>query len=722
MKHNRFFSSLQSYTFLICLSVSLSPVIAGDTNGIVEYRTPDGTYNHPSHPYLGAIDTPLIRLSGSGYADGYNLPRGVPYEDEGDGNVEVDEQSLVSARKVSNYVHTQGTADMPSIRNLNQLFFQFGQFLSHDTGLSEPDSGVTTGGTTGLSGNESFPIEVHDSDPDFDFPEIPMTRSISIAYDASATGLREQVNLITAFIDGSNVYGSDHVRAVALRSFHGGKLSVQTGPGGPLPPYNTFGLGNANPLNLPDDSLYAAGDIRSNEQIGLIAFHTLFIREHNRLAAEIASNDFPGADLDDPYVDEEIYQRARATVAALLQKITYYEWLPALLGPYAMGDYDGYNPNVDPRISVEFSTAAFRIGHTMLPSKYLVTDDYGSHTPLSLRDAFFNPQYISDNGISDIIRGQAKHRQQTLDRFIVDDVRNFLFGPGFGGLDLASLNIQRGRDHGVPGYNQVRAALGMNPAHDYSDITSDSRAWQALEYAYGSGYVDDVDLWSGALCESPLPGSSLGETFTAIFVDQFTRLRDGDRFYFENTDIYSQEFISCIHRTTLADIICRNTSVGYHQINQYSFYVPGEYPYQPDLRVGRKRNNRTHRGNDLYNLSSAGQRIRIRIPCHSAVKSYASLQNDGSNPSVIRLTTQTPSKRRFRTRFFEFGNRGRYNITADLIRQNYGCELEPSEIINLEANIRMKRHARSNARVRLRSKSLEDYSARDVVTTKLAFR
>ena len=314
--------------------------------------------------------------------------------------------------KISNLVHNQGSNDLPSERKLNQLFFQFGQFLSHDTGLSEPDGGVSTGGTTGRSGNEAFPIEVESSDPDFNFAEIPLTRSISISASVSATGVREQINLITTFIDASNVYGSHGSRTRALRSFSGGELLVQPGPDGDLPPFNSFGLSNANPLRLPESLLFAAGDVRSNEQVGLTAFHTLFLREHNRLARQIAEDDFRGANLSNPAIDEEIFQRARATVAAFLQKITYHDWLPALLGTNAMSRYYGYDSQIDPRITNEFSTAAFRIGHTMLPSQYRITDQQGNESVLSLRNAFFNPAYISLNGISDIIRGQALHPQQ----------------------------------------------------------------------------------------------------------------------------------------------------------------------------------------------------------------------------------------------------------------------------------------------------------------------
>ena len=94
--------------------------------------------------------------------------------------------------------------------------------------------------------------------------------------------------------------------------------------------------------------LYCKGDIRANEQIGLIAMHTLFVREHNRLA-DLISSHYPDTD------DEQIYQLARKIVSAEIQAITYKEFLPALLGPYApdLGSYTGYDASVDPTLANE---------------------------------------------------------------------------------------------------------------------------------------------------------------------------------------------------------------------------------------------------------------------------------------------------------------------------------------------------------------------------------
>ena len=89
------------------------------------------------------------------------------------------------------------------------------------------------------------------------------------------------------------------------------------------------------------------------------------------------------------------------------------------------------------------------------------------------------------------------------DTMVIDELRNFLFGPpGAGGFDLASLNIQRGRDHGLADYNSVREAYGLPRAVGFEDVSLDPGVQERLAAAYGD--VDAVDLWVGGLAEDAL--------------------------------------------------------------------------------------------------------------------------------------------------------------------------------------------------------------------------
>ena len=154
---------------------------------------------------------------------------------------------------------------------------------------------------------------------------------------------------------------------------------------------------------------------------------------------------------------QEIFEMARKIVGAEMQVITYNEFLPILLGPDSVGSYDGYDPAVDASIANEFPTAAYRVGHTMLSPDLLMVDENGNERTLSLADAFFALSRVTDEGISGLLRGLATQLAQQVDTQLVDPVRNMLFGPpGSPGRDLAALNIQRSRDHGLASYNTAR--------------------------------------------------------------------------------------------------------------------------------------------------------------------------------------------------------------------------------------------------------------------------
>ncbi|SMP72212.1 Planctomycete extracellular [Neorhodopirellula lusitana] len=546
-----------------------------------EYRSIDGSGNNLENAELGTTGTQLIRVADSDYADGISEPAG---------------EDRPSAREISNVLATD--EELISDRDLSAFVYVWGQFIDHDI-------------TRTPSGEESFDIEVPLGDEYFD-PFGTGTETISLTrstYD-SETGVdsaREQINTITTWIDGSVIYGSDDATATALRTLSGGLLKTSEGD---LLPYNnaeTFPDGTLTMDNdagiVPDDELFAAGDVRANENIELTAIQTLFVREHNRLAEEIAAAD---ATLS----DEEIYQQARAIVVAELQAITYNEWLPAVLGEDTLSDYEGYDSTVDPTIANEFSTAAFRFGHSLLGDDVEFLDNEGNEIAeeIPLSQAFSNPEAVSENGIDSIIKYLAADPSSELDIQVVDSVRNFLFGPpGSGGFDLVSLNIQRGRDHGLSDYNTTRVAYGLDPVESFADITADPDVQAKLEQLYGS--VDDIDLWVGGLVEDHVEGASVGETFQTIITDQFERLRDADRFWYENT--FSGSALAEIESTTLADIIERNSELTDLQDDVFFFSssVSGTVTTETDDRRALTANSRSTDGE--ITLGVADQIIQL---------------------------------------------------------------------------------------------------------------
>ena len=492
-----------------------------------EVRNIDGTGNNLENPELGSTHVSLLNTTTVEYADGISEPAGA---------------DRPSAREISNVIAAQETTEVND-RGLTDITWLFGQFIDHDIDLSEGD------GET-----ESFDIEVPEGDVFFDpfgtgEEVISLTRSPTAEGTGTSTdNPASQVNDISAYLDGSVIYGSDQERADELRLFEGGLLVVSEGD---LLPFNEAGLDNAGGSS---DTLFLAGDIRANENAALLAMHTLWVREHNYWAGELAAE-------DPSLTDEELYQEAKAIVTAELQAITYNEFLPALLGEDVLSDYAGYQSSVDPSIANVFSTAAYRFGHSMLSTEILRLNDDGTTADegnLSLSDAFFAPDEISDNGIDSLLLGVTAQVANEIDNQVVDDIRNFLFGPpGAGGFDLASLNIQRGRDHGLADYNQVREDMGLDRVTSFSEISSDPDVAAKLEALYGD--VDNIDVWVGGLAEDHVDGGSLGELFTTIIADQFERIRDGDRFWYQS--VFSGEELTEIENTSLADVIERNTDI-----------------------------------------------------------------------------------------------------------------------------------------------------------------
>ncbi|CAA6816060.1 MAG: Alkaline phosphatase (EC [uncultured Thiotrichaceae bacterium] len=475
----------------------------------MRYHTIDGTFNNLNNPDVGKAQSPFMDVLGK------DITRGV------------DSANLPNPREISNAVSAQD-GNTENAKGLSDMFWLWGQFLDHDINL------------TPVNVDDTADIDIPNGDPYFDpmgtgTQVMPFERSV---FTTGENGERIQTNNITAWLDGSNVYGSDDETAHNLREYAGGRLR----------------LGEDDLLPVNEHGLFEAGDERSNEHAGLSSMHTLWAREHNLVADELATEN-PSWD------DQKLFNEARKKVVAQMQAITYNEFLPALLGNDALGSYQGYDDTVSPQISDSFATSAYRLGHTMVSPTILRLDENGQEIDkghLELRDAFFKPANVVDSGIDPILRGFASQTAQAIDPMVIDDLRNFLFGPpGAGGFDLASLNIQRGRDHNLPSYNDAREALGLSRITDFNDPAFKGDFGQKLASVYSS--PDEVDLWVGGLAEDEKNGALVGPTFSAILTDQFQRLRTADRFWYEKQ--YSGAELDEINSVTLSDIIKRNTDI-----------------------------------------------------------------------------------------------------------------------------------------------------------------
>lgn len=525
----------------IILSIASFATIEIATSGAataLTFRSIDGSGNNLTNTTWGQSNDQFIRLLPTNYGDGFSSLAGA---------------DRPNPRAISNTIANQ-TSSVTTPLNASDWLWQWGQFIDHDLdlGLSSASAGLA-------------PIVVPNNDPIFaPGSTIPFTRNNAAPGTGTDPGNpRQQINGLTSYIDASMVYGSDQTRANSLRTFSGGKLLTSVG----------------NLLPLAANGRFIAGDTRANEQIGLMSVQTLLMREHNRLADEIAGKITAGdattiTQLADSGLsqDEFIYQTARKIVGAQIQVITYNEFLPLLIGANSLGDYNGYDPNVNASVSNEFANAAYRVGHTMLSPQILrINNDGTSLAPIRLRDAFLSPAPILNDGIDSILLGLASQKSEKVDALVVDDVRNFLFG-GIAGRDLVSINIQRGRDNGFVGYNAARVGLGLGGYTSFDQITSNSDIAQRFRDVYGTtngqDNLDLVDLWMGGIAEDAVNGGSVGELFNIIISDQFRRARDGDRFFYLN-DSDLLDLAPDIDTTRLSDLIRRNSTITNIQDNAF---------------------------------------------------------------------------------------------------------------------------------------------------------
>ena len=315
---------------------------------------------------------------------------------------------------------------------------------------------------------------------------------------------------------------------------------------------------NPDVVACPVPPCFLAGDMRVNEQLSLTVMHTIWVREHNRIATELST-------LNPGWSDNLLFQTARQIVGAMIQKITYKDFLPQILGDQMfkdlIPDYQRYDASVDPSVPNAFATAAYRFGHSLIQPEFdRLNNQYEPvpEGPLSLINAFFNSSALADSGGTDpIVRGLVAKNPRRVDEFLNSILTNRLFSddPTTPGLDLASLNVQRGRDHGLPGYLTWKQ-WAERQCHISSDFDNSMTEILLLQ-TYGN--LNNVDLFVGGLAERAIPGGLVGATFACIFGKTFTALRDGDRFYYESTTeagSLTRRQRREIEKATLSRVLC----------------------------------------------------------------------------------------------------------------------------------------------------------------------
>lgn len=400
---------------------------------------------------------------------------------------------LPSARLVSNLISHEDTTP-PNRRGLSELVTFFGQFFDHMIAETHKS-------------NVSMHIPVPADDAHFGpGGHIHFFRNLRVR---TRKGLSPR-NELSSYVDGSAVYSVSDKAVEKLRDGKSCRMLISGG----------------NMLPMNDLMRFQAGDKRVNENPALQAIHTLFVREHNRVCAELEKNMKEKS-------GDEYFDMARRIVVAQIQNIIFYEFVPAILG-HALPKYGGYHSHRDASISNEFSTVAFRVGHTLInPTLTTHYDENDKPVRNLLRNLFMQTSVVREHGIDGLLRGAMTTRAAEVDPHVTSEIRNFLdIGDRFK-LDLVALNIQRSRDHHIPSYNRLREHFGLLRKRNFHQITKNKKLANALSQVY-AGDIDLVDPWIGGTAEDHYGGGSLGELFSVMWTAEFVRMREGNRFHFES--------------------------------------------------------------------------------------------------------------------------------------------------------------------------------------------
>ncbi|KAK6305404.1 hypothetical protein J4Q44_G00241840 [Coregonus suidteri] len=569
-----------------------------NTPNMNKYRTATSVCNNLKYPRLGASNTPFTRWLPAQYDDGVSRPNGW------DRNTRFNNFVLPLVREVSNRILATNDSGVVSDREFTHFVTFFGQWNDHDMTFT-PFSPSIRSFSNGLNCNEKcersepcFPIQIPPRDPRLPTgPDscIPVFRSApacgtgesAFNFGGVATK-REQINSLTAFLDLGQVYGSEDGLARDLRELtnDGGLLRVNknfTDNGRELLPFTNL-KGNmcatrrrvTNDTNAKEVPCFIAGDARVDENIALTSIHTLFMREHNRLARALCR-------LNPQWDAETLYQEARKIMGAYTQLFVFRDYLPHIVGPDIMarqlGRYPGYNENVDPSIANVFATAAYRFAHLAIqPMLSRLDSNYRENTmfpSVPLFKAFFTPwRLVFEGGIDPLIRGLVGRpaKLNTQDHMLVDAVRERLFQfVEHLALDLGSLNMQRGRDHGLPGYNAWRKSCGLSTPSNEAElgvVLNNRDLARRLLQLYGT--PANIDVWMGGVAEPFVVRGRVGPLFACLIATQFQRIRQGDRLWYENTGVFTSAQRDSLSRASLARIICDNTGISTVPLDAFS--------------------------------------------------------------------------------------------------------------------------------------------------------
>uniref|UniRef100_A0A672UPL0 NAD(P)H oxidase (H2O2-forming) n=1 Tax=Strigops habroptila TaxID=2489341 RepID=A0A672UPL0_STRHB len=566
----------------------------------------DGWYNNLLHHSRGSVGARLLRLLPANYADGVYKALQEPH--------------VPNARELSNAV-ARGPSGLPSHRNTTTLAVFFGfHVLSDILGTEKPGCPA-----------EFLNIRIPPGDLVFDPAGtgdvvLPFQRiHWAMETGQSPNSPREQTNEVTGWLDGSSVYGPLNSWSDALRSFSGGQLA--SGPGGRIPRETD---GRVHMWKALDPStgqggpqgIYDLGSAWGNENRFLQAVSIAWFRYHNHLAVALAQGHLT-------WSDEDLFQHTRKRVIATFQSIVMYEWLPTLLGTQ-VPEYEGYQQHLDPSLSPEFVAAAGQFLATMVPPGVYKRDPKcqfqkvpgpgGSFPALRLCNSYWSResprlQQAKEVDVDNLLLGMSSQIAEREDNIVVEDLQDYWYGPlKYSRTDYVASCLQRGRDLGLPTYNQARERFGLEPLQNWSDFAPhlEQQVLEKVAALYANNTAG-LELLPGGMLEAD------GSLFSAIILDQFVRLRDGDRFWFENAKngLFTVEETREIRNTTFHDVLAAVTYADPTDLQPHVFvWSKGDPCPQPRQLTAQQLANCTPMMVlDYFKGSGAGFGITIVVLC-----------------------------------------------------------------------------------------------------------
>jgi peroxidase len=233
-----------------------------------------------------------------------------------------------------------------------------------------------------------------------------------------------------------------------------------------------------------------------------------------------------------------------------------------------------YNPKLDFATTSEFTATDMRsIGYSIINGNTSLVFFNGKQESYRLRDNYFSDKAVADGRLDALNKGSVTQPMSMPDIYDMDDaIRNYLikvhppFGPPYG-LDMTSIDIMRGRDHGVASYVSFRkfcdSTFSIDERNSFNSLStggtmSDTNAQKLSEV---NATPQDVDLYVGMLMETPISGSMIGSTGNCIWGREFHNKKFGDRHYFEHEGqpgSFSPKELSSLKQVALAKILCQN--------------------------------------------------------------------------------------------------------------------------------------------------------------------